>query len=536
MTVARDGGGAAGTREAVPSAPPAAPRDLARLPGPRRHLDRVERDLRAGLDCVWYFPDTVVASGRADFFLRELLHRFDGAVPVPGSVAPPEGDAEAPAPGMVVLPAQRASDGAPDPAPGHVLFDPWHEEDDGFDADDPYGALLGSWAAPPDGIGTGPPAVAETPGTARPVSLVDRLAKELGVAGDPWDELLRRARRGHRESEGGTPDGGVGDDPPGSPPTVVVRGWEEHSAEEMGQLLRAAHATFREAGLPAERRPRFLFAARVDDLPTRALGRGLSPHQVTLHWWWRVWTRLDSEVLLAWRPRPPATAAQALYDRVTDSVVAEVCGPDVDRALVLREVWKGGDVESLRHALTAALPGGDGSESRSWPRRMSTAHASRPSAEILDDWASGVVDSWDGHVRPVVARRLLDPDSPELRILVCHAQNRVLLPLIEEARTSLTELVPGLLRKGIELDYFREQARSEHRVRNRLPAAPLAELEIGDLARVAGYLVLPSDQRDRLQRLSRTRNHLSHLQPLGQEQLVTVTEALTTDWGVGGGK
>ncbi|MEV6201751.1 hypothetical protein AB0M64_17505 [Streptomyces sp. NPDC051771] len=533
--LARDGGGAAAP-DAVPSVPGVAPWDLARLPGPRRHLDRVERDLRAGLDCVWYFPDTVVESGRAEFFLRELLNRFDGAVPVPGSVAPSEGEAEAPDPGVVALPAQRASGGTPDPAPGHVLFDPWHEEDDGFDADDPYGALLGSWATPSAGPGTGSLAAVEPPGAAPPVPLVDRLAKELGAAGDPLDELLRRARLGHREYEGTDPDEGVGGDGPGSPPTVVVRGWEEHSAEEMGQLLRTAHATFREAGLSAGRRPRFLFAARIDDLPARALGRGLSPHQVTLHWWWRVWTRLDSEVLLAWRPRPPATAAQALYDRVTDSVVAEVCGPDVDRALVLREVWKGGDVESLRLALTAALPGGDGRESRSWPRRMSTAHASRPSAEILDDWASGVVDSWDGHVRPVVAHRLLDPDSPELRVLVCHAQNRVLLPLIEEARTALTELVPALLRSGIGLDQFRERARSEHRVRNGLPAAPLAELEIGDLARAAGYLVLPSDQRDRLRRLSQTRNHLSHLQPLGQEQLVAVTESLTTDWGTDGGR
>ncbi|MFF7815280.1 hypothetical protein ACFZCF_25655 [Streptomyces sp. NPDC007945] len=533
--LARDGGGAAAP-DAVPSVPAVAARDLARLPGPRRHLDRVERDLRAGLDCVWYFPDTVVESGRAEFFLRELLHRFDGAVPVPGSVGPPDGGAEIPAPDVVAVPAQRTSGGAQDPAPGHVLFDPWHEEDDGFDADDPYGALLGNWAAPPAGPGADPFAAAEPPGTAPAVSLVDRLAKELGATGDPLDELLRRARRGHRGSEGADQDEGVGGDAPGSPPTVVVRGWEEHSAEEMGQLLRTAHATFREAGLPAERRPRFLFAARVDDLPARALGRGPSPHQVTLHWWWRVWTRLDSEVLLAWRPRPPATAAQALYDRVTDSVVAEVCGPDVDRALVLREVWKGGDVESLRRALTTALPGVDDRESRSWPRRMSTAHASRPSAEILDDWASGVVDSWDGHVRPVVAHRLLDPDSPELRVLVCHAQNRVLLPLVEEARTSLTELVPGLLRKGVDLDQFRERARSEHRVRNGLPAAPLAELEIGDLARVAGYLVLPSDQRDRLRRLSKARNHLSHLQPLDQEQLVAVTEALTTDWGTDGGR
>ncbi|MFD8295892.1 hypothetical protein ACFV13_06635 [Streptomyces bauhiniae] len=346
----------------------------------------------------------------------------------------------------------------------------------------------------------------------------------------PLAELLRRARRcrgGAETDDLEEMDDGSG---PDSPPTVVVRGWEEHSAEEMGQLLRTAHATFREAGLSAERRPRFLFATRIKDLPSTVFGVGLGHNYVTTHWWWRVWTRLDSEVLLAWRPRPSATAAQALLDRVTDAVVAEVCGPDVDRALALCKIWNGGDVESLRRALAATLPDRDNDVNQSWTRRMSTAHAGIPSAEILDAWATGSVDSWDGHVRPVLAHRLLDPESNELRILVCHAQNRVLLPLIEEARISLIELVPDLLRKEIELDYFREQAKSDYRARNRLPAAPLAELEIGDLARAARLLVLSTDRQDRLKTLSRARNHLSHLQPLSQEKLVAVTEALTTDW------
>jgi hypothetical protein len=130
----------------------------------------------------------------------------------------------------------------------------------------------------------------------------------------------------------------------------------------------------------------------------------------------------------------------------------------------------------------------------------------------------------------VRARHLLDPGSNELRILVCNAQNRVLLPLIEEARTSLIELVPDLLREEIGLDYFREQAKSDYRVRNRLPAAPLAELEIGDLARAARLLILPTNQQDRLKTLSKARNRLSHLQPLSQKELVAVMEALTTDW------
>ncbi|MFI5796574.1 hypothetical protein [Streptomyces sp. NPDC051677] len=445
---------------------------------------------------------------------------------MPGSITSAVGSALAVRASTIAFPAQRPVDG-----PVRDLFDPWHEEDDSFDAGDPYGALLGSVAVATAGAPVTPgPGTFAPQGTATAVSLVDRLAKQLGVADAPLSELLRRARRCRGGSQADDLDEMDDAGAPDSPPTVVVRGWEEHSAEEMGQLLRTAHATFREAGLPAERRPRFLFAARVRDLPSTIFGVGLSHNHVTMHWWWRVWTRLDSEILLAWRPRPSATAAQALLDRVTDAVVAEVCGPDVDRALVLREAWKGGDVEFLRRALAATLPDQEDDVDQNWSRRMSTAHASTPSAEILDAWATGTVDSWDGHVRPVLAHRLLDPASNKLRILVCHAQNRVLLPLIEEARTSLIELVPELLRKEIELDYFREQTRSDYHVRNRLPAAQLPELEIGDLARAARLLVLPTDQQDRLKTLSNARNHLSHLQPLSQEKLVAVTEALTTDW------
>ncbi|RZF03556.1 hypothetical protein [Streptomyces sp. SCA2-2] len=510
---------------AIPFFPLPAKRDLAHLPGPRRHLERLERDLRTGVNCVWYFPDTMVDSGRAEFFLRELMSRLEESLSVPGAIMPTEHRSRATDTGANPLPAQRSGsvllENSSSPAD---LSDPWHEEEDGFfDADDPYGALLGSAGTPPP---TGPSITREA---GLPVPLADRLAKELGVESAPLNELLRRARRSRGTSDTDNPedsDDGSAD----TPPTVVVRGWEEQSAEEMGSLLRAAHATFRESGLSAEHRPRFLFAARIRDLPNTVLGAGLGHNPVTTHWWWRVWTRLDSEVLLAWRSDSPAGADQALPDRVADAVVAEVCGPDVDRTLLLRGLWKGGDVESLRRALAATLPAqaADGRQKR--PHRMSTAHASSPSAEVLDAWADGSIDSWDGRVRPVLAHRLLDTTSGELSVLVCHAQNRVLLPLLEEARTSLIDLVPSLLRKGISLDYFCQQAQSDHRVKNKLPAASLAELEIGDLARAARLLVLTTEQRERLKDLKRARNLLSHLQPLSQGHLNSVTQALTTDW------
>ncbi|WP_431781976.1 hypothetical protein [Streptomyces chumphonensis] len=505
---------------------PASERDLVRLPGPRRHLDRLERDLRSGRSCVWYFPDTMVGSGRAELFLRELYVRFVEPIPVPGAVTVPTddraGEAAVAHRGFATPEPEDRSLGGDD---GPALW----PDDDSFDADDTYGALLGSLAgvsaAPPPSF----PRLGASPGppTSAPMSLSERLARELGVDGDPLSELVRRTDHRRRpRSDDGTQD----ETPSGTPPLIVVRGWVENSPEEMARLLRTTHAVFRDEGIDAEHRPRVLVAARSGDLPHTAFGIGPRHDHVTLHWWWRVWTRLDSEVLLAWRPRAQAGAAEALVHRVTDAVVAEVCGPDLDSALALRETWSGGDLDSLRSALAGVLPSASSAVERARLRRMSTAHASAPSAELRDAWSSGAVDSWDGHVRPVFGHHLLDPGSTELRTLVCHAQNRVLLPLIDEGRAAFVDLVPGLLRKEVSLDYFREQARSQYQITRRLPAAPLVELEVADLQRASRLLDLTTDQRHRLNTLSDARNHLSHLRPLTHRQLEDVAQALTNDW------
>ncbi|MFI2374855.1 hypothetical protein ACH5AO_07270 [Streptomyces sp. NPDC018964] len=476
--------------------------DLARLPGPRRHLDVLEADLRAGRSCIWYFPDPVVESGRADFFVRELLHRLDAVVPVPGVVSLADRCA-----GPASLPTQRAPI-----IESHGL---WADTDHGQDtdlSDDPYSSLLSQLAAPSDTIRT-------SVAPAAPVltaTLEERLAKELGVTGDPVEALAEQASVGQ------------------SPHLVVIRCWDESSPDEAARLLRIAQATFHEAGLPDHARPRFLLTARADDLPRAILG---SQGRAAVHWWWRVWTRLDTEVLMAWHSRSGATdAASTLLRRVTDAIVAEVCGPDIDRALALRQAWDGGDLGTLHRALGQLLPGhaADSTEPM-LPRRLSTAHASTPDAEIHGAWARGVVDSWEGRIHPTHGHSLLDANSQELRVLVCHAQNRVLLPLIEEARTALIHLVPGMLRRQrFTLREFCEKARSQHWKNVEDTAVPdLEELELGGLSHAAYMLALTTSQRHRLRALHTARNSLSHRTPLGHDELVTLTQVLTTDWTTG---
>ncbi|MEV7521732.1 hypothetical protein [Streptomyces sp. NPDC091371] len=491
--------GAAGTGRGIED------EDLARLPGPRRHLDLLEADLRSGRSCVWYFPDPVVESGRADFFVRELAHRLEAVVPVPGLVSLADRDA-----GLASTPARRAL--IPDPR------GPLVDTDVAWDTgvpDDPYSNLLSELVAPvgaalPDDVAPAVPTSALT--------LEERLAKELGISSHPAEALADQAAAGH------------------APPTIVVRCWNETSPEEAARLLRVAQATFHEAGLHGRARPRFLFAARAGDLPRAVLGdHGRS----SVHWWWKVWTRLDTEVLMVWRSHAGAEdAARALLRRVTNAVVAEVCGPDIDRALALRDAWGGGDLDSLRTALARLFSGEDPAEGESAPGgRMSTAHAWAPDAEIHDAWARGSVDSWDGRIRPTQARCLLDSGSHELRVLVCHAQNQVLLPLVEEARTALIRVVPGLLRtEHFTLRDFCEKARSQHRGNRNGEGdgvPDLHELEIGGLSAAAYMLNLTTAQRQRLRVLHTARNTLSHRTPLDHNDLLVLTKVLTTDWTVG---
>jgi hypothetical protein len=476
--------------------------DLARLPGPRRHLGLLEADLRAGQSCVWYFPDPVVESGRADFFLRELMHRLDAVIPVPGVMSLADRDTAA-----ARVPSQRVPPAEPD-GPRTDPDDRW---DDG-PADDPYGSLLGRLAAP--GGTVAPPVAVTAPVPSETATLEERLAKELGVPGAPLEALAEGAAAGH------------------APQVIVVRCWEESSSEEAARLLRVAQATFHDAGLPASARPRFLIASRAGDLPRAAIG---GHGRITVHWWWKVWTRLDTEVLMAWRSRTGAAdAAHALLHRVTDAVVTEVCGPDIDRALALRRTWDGGDLGTLRQALARLLPErGTAGEEAVPHRRISTAHASVPDAGIHDAWARGAVDSWDGSIRPTRGHALVDPDSHALRVLVCHAQNRVLLPLIEDARTALIRLVPGLLRTHYTVRDFCERARSQHRDDAEDTGVPdLRELEIGGLSHASYMLSLTTAQRHRLRVLRTARNTLSHRAPLAHDDLLALTKVLTTDWTV----
>ncbi|MEF9907671.1 hypothetical protein [Streptomyces sp. P9-A2] len=473
--------------------------DLARLPGPRRHLDALEADLRAGRSCVWYFPDPVVESGRAGFFVRELTHRLEAVIPVPGVVSLADRHA-----GPASLPAQRA----PVTKPQGI----WADTDDEWDTDlpdDPYSSLLSRLTAPSGTVRTSAAPTAPTPTT----TLEERLAKELGVTGDPVEALVEQASVGQ------------------APHVVVVRCWNETSSEEAARLLRVAQATFHEAGLPGHARPRFLLTARADDLPRATLG---SQGRAVVHWWWKVWTRLDTEVLMAWHSRSGAAdAAGTLLCRVTDAVVAEVCGPDIDHALILREAWDGGDLGTLRRALGRVLSGRPlGSAEFVPPGRLSTAHASTPGAEIHGAWARGAIDSWDGRIHPAHGRSLLDSNSQELRVLVCHAQNRVLLPLIEEARAALIHLVPGMLRKQLfTLRDFCEKARSQHwRNTEDADVPDLEELELGGLSHAAYMLTLTTTQRHRLRVLHTARNTLSHRTPLDHGELVVLTGVLTTDW------
>ncbi|MFE7191910.1 hypothetical protein [Kitasatospora sp. NPDC057541] len=70
------------------------------------------------------------------------------------------------------------------------------------------------------------------------------------------------------------------------------------------------------------------------------------------------------------------------------------------------------------------------------------AYAPLPESGLREAWSAGLVDSWEGQIRHGLGPGARGSGGAELDKLVWQAQNRVLLPLIDDAL--LHELVEAL--------------------------------------------------------------------------------------------
>ncbi|MEU9035832.1 hypothetical protein AB0D45_13160 [Streptomyces sp. NPDC048352] len=370
--------------------------------------------------------------------------------------------------------------------------------DDGFD--------LG-WPTPSHAGG----GLRETPSDSGPASsLLTRIGKELSVEADRAlphlvaDEHARRL-------------------------VVGIRAWAEGDTSVgrgggIQRLFHALAAAVKEAGLPPSERPLLFVVARLRDLPAALPDElGLDGANTSVRWWWGTVGR--SDIMVSITSRTSGTRAlvrrdsDALRDRIVRAVraetVVEVAGPDVALAQRLADVWDGAD-HTLLDALGSALADGPGPAAEDWPRGLTQTGARRkPDVRLREAWATGAVAAWEGRLRMHPSAWHAGPRGQaraRLDALVSQAQQRVVLPWIEDARARLATRAMAHLTRPVEAVVFDPRVRPPQGYLRDHPEQAFLEWEVGRLlsAHIEGTLALPIEDAGLLRLLVSSRNTLAH--------------------------
>ncbi|GGS07555.1 MULTISPECIES: hypothetical protein [Streptomyces] len=471
---------------------------LADLPGARAQLRGLTEDLRAGLNSIWLLPDRLVANGQAEELYLRALSGARPYIDVPSTLA---ADAE-------LLLSARQTESRPARVAGYGADAdqlPYLDQyDDGFDLGwetDGYVPVIPA------------PRAESTRAAVSQDDLTLRVAKELSVQVDDVIAWL------------------VAPGSDGPPPVIGIRAWAEPDGgpvrgAAVERLYRSLSAAVKAAGLPPGERPRLLVAARLRDLPTGLPDAlHLDSAATTVHWWWGALGRLDVSTAVASCLTAARTAGRdgdSLGDRVlrqlTAETVIEVCGPDLELARRLALDWDGRQRTldaALRRCLAAGTPVTGGSPEA--PTRMGARH--RPGVDVREAWSGGAIAAWEGRLRthpgtwyPVGPAAELTGDArARLAALIAQAQQRVVLPWIEEARQRLAARSLHHLNRPVESvveDYIERPALH---LRTR-PERAFLEIQVGELlhAHRQGAVALPGHEAQLLRLLVKVRNILSH--------------------------
>lgn len=444
---------------------------LPSLPGPRNHIEGINAELRRGRSCVWFLPDQFVTSGWAEELLGELARSHTGV-----EIPPPEHSN-----GAVRTEILRAGPVA------QVNGIPTWAQDTFSDVDD--------FDLPTTNVRT----------MQRPkvTPLAERISHELGLASRLDEDEI----------------GTIVLAPEARERVLIVRGWREPNRDELADVLSRLTAMVKERGrLPHF--PRLLIVARDGDIPQSTL-RHLDAVTAGIHWWWGAIHRADTSVVVAssltgGQLHAPRSTQTQLRRMVASEVITEVCGPDLVFASELAMRWDG-LMESLHHHITELAVElsldvtGDVSASNKAPKFVT-----RPPQELRAAWRSGAVDQWEHETRVSLGARDTAKDTVMLDRLVWRAQNRVLMPLIDESRARLERIFLSRAGKDV-LRGLAEQER-DRRSPRRSEQQPF---EIGTMYHAvrSQKVRLPDKDRECLYLLRDIRNALAHLRPITDREL-----------------
>lgn len=243
-------------------------------------------------------------------------------------------------------------------------------------------------------------------------------------------------------------------------------------------------------------------------------GGASSDIAMTSIWWWARIARWDVAAHIAGvAGRAPLQGV--LWDVCTESIV-EVARWDLDLAEHLMMTWEGEPgrlpflLKDWRRVSAPAINGGHGG-----------AEGLQPPSPVLPSWDQRVVEGW--HDQVSVATCSLAAEPEKLSRLVWAAQARVLLPWIEERRSTLhirvTEILGAPRLAAILREWFDPPVRADGLV------------EIGALDTVVRKALgsRHSDVRDASRWLREARNRLAHMRPLSlgdQESLLAACRTL----------
>jgi hypothetical protein len=452
------------------------------------HLDAISATLDGGTSCLWLVPDALVASGTADEFLHQLADRPDSTrVPPPKNAT----TRRTPAMGLSVSTESALDQRRPS----------W--------ARDVFGLLQpDDWTAPEH-------VIADVMADPTDLALAERLAtaleEDLELDDDPVPKLVAAPRLRGR--------------------TIVISGWDELDPPSVGGLLVRLPAVVKELGIPPTERPRLLVAARLTDLPDVVFDR-IDPVTTRVMWWWGATGRLDTSVVVATaRARKlrdqSAAGWHPVLELVAAEVIAEVAGPDMALAERLATCWDG-----RMDSLEATVVGGR-SEAREIVRAAKSGHGGGgvPPVSLRPAWTGGLVDLWDGQIRPVWTTIAVTDQVLDLRVRIWRGQNRALGPFIDEHRAQLEKKVRSRASMAT-LGELTQGSRSDQSGRTRDGGVPGGTaLELGTMAwAVASRRVrLSPDDTDLLFCLKDARNALAHLAPLSDSDLERMVRLLPNE-------